>query len=138
MVGEGEGFLGHFPGFGPAHAVDIHQQAHEFGDADGGVGVVELGGELFVEGVELAAAGQVGANHVLQGAGDEEELLFQPQLLALNLLVVGVEDFGDVLGDDFAVHRAVVVPHVEGLEVEGFFSTASAFHRRRVLMVLTL
>ena len=59
----------------------------------------ELGGELFVEGVELAAAGQVGANHVLQGAGDEEELLFQPQLLALNLLVVGVEDFGDVLGD---------------------------------------
>ena len=44
VVGIGEDGLGHVPGLFPFHALLVHEIAHELGDGDGGMGVVELDG----------------------------------------------------------------------------------------------
>ena len=60
------------------------------------------------------------AHHVLQGTGNEEILLLQPELLAADVLVVGIENLGQVFRDDLLFHGPVVVAAVEGFEIEGF------------------
>ena len=55
---------------------------------------------------------------VLQGAGDEEKLLFQTQLLALDLLVVGVENLGDIFGVDLVPDGGEEITGVEAFNVE--------------------
>ena len=58
------------------------------------------------------------AQHVLQRAACEKELLLEAEYLALVRLVVRVEHFGDRLRLDFVLDRAVVVTMVERSEVE--------------------
>ena len=68
VVGVAEGVGGDVPGLVPAEAVLVDEQAHELGDADRGVGVVELDGPLLVEVMQCASGVEVEADHVLQGA----------------------------------------------------------------------
>ncbi|KAF5032754.1 hypothetical protein DSECCO2_613860 [anaerobic digester metagenome] len=119
MVGVGEGPLADAPGPFPLQGLVVDQQAHEFGDADGRVRVVELHGHLVREAVEggvvvLAEAAQ----DVLEGRGHEEILLPQAQLLAAGALVVGIEYLGDVLALGLGLDRADVVAAVEDLQLE--------------------
>ena len=65
------------------------------------------------------SASLLNVKNVLQGARDEEELLGQPQLLALDVFVIGIEDLGDVLGRDLVRDRTEEIARVEGPEVEG-------------------
>ena len=65
------------------------------------------------------------AEHVLQGAADEEDLLGETQSLALVQLVVGVEHLREGFRLHLAQHGPGVVAGVEGGEVEGLRS-----HRR--------
>ena len=58
------------------------------------------------------------ADDVLQAAGDEEVLLFQPQLLAQIERVVGVEHFAECLCLDLVTDGLGVISLVELLEVE--------------------
>ena len=84
------------------------------------MGVIELYGELGVEvaGTEPLAAQD--AEHVLQRAAHEEDLLAQPQPLALIEFVVGVENLAEGLALHLGQHGPGVVTGVEGGEVEGF------------------
>ena len=61
----------------------VHEQAHQLRDGDRRVRVVELHGPFFVEGRGRAAEQRVDAQHVLQRAAREKELLLEPQHLAL-------------------------------------------------------
>ena len=137
VVGVGEGLAGDLPGGVPVHPVLVHQQPHQLGHRDRGVGVVQLHRVLLVKTPEGNLLPAHYAHHVLQRAGHEEELLLEAQLLALDRLVVGVEHLGDVLGDDLPVHRAVVVAAVEHGEVEGFrrFGAPQPERVRRVVAV---
>ena len=58
------------------------------------------------------------ADAVLERAGDEEELLLEPELLAGQPLVVRVEDLADVLAPDLGLDGAPVLAVLEGPEVE--------------------
>ena len=58
------------------------------------------------------------SHHIVQGGGTQEVLLLQSQLLALEHVIVGVEDPGDVLGQVPVQHGLDVVPRVEHLQVE--------------------
>ena len=118
VVGVGEGVPRHVPGGVPVHLVFVHQQAHQFGHGDGRVGVVELHGPFLVELVERPFQQQMDANHVLQRAAHEEELLLEAEGLALDDLVVRVEHLGDVLRMHLVLDRAVVIAVVEGGEIE--------------------
>ena len=102
----------------PRNAMLVDEQTHQLGHRDGGMGVVELHGELLVESLQRNLLAAHDANHVLQGTRDEEVLLLEPQFLALDGLVVGIENLGEILRDDLLVHRAVVVATIEHLEIE--------------------
>ena len=78
VVGKGEGLAGDIPRLFPLHGVLVDQKAHQLGDGDGGVGVVELHGKLVVKALQAVGALPVEPHHVLQRAGDEEVLLLQP------------------------------------------------------------
>ena len=54
----------------------------------------------------------------MDGGGDEEVLLLQPQLLALRRGVLGVEHLGDVLREGLRADRLLVVTGVEDPQVE--------------------
>ena len=59
------------------------------------------------------------AQHVLQGARHEEILLFEPQFLAAQLVIVRIEHLAQVLGRHSLVDGAVVVAAVENRDIEG-------------------
>ncbi len=68
--------------------------------------------------VESLVVALVAPDDVVDGAGDEEVLLPQPELLAGLEVVVRVEDLGDDLGGVLRLHGAHVVAGVEQREVE--------------------
>jgi hypothetical protein len=119
VVGVADRGGGDAPGGVPVDAVDIDQQPHQLRHGDRRVGVVELHRELAVElGDRDPLAGQ-DAEHVLQGAGDEEDLLAEPQALALLQLIVGIEHLGEGFRLHLVQHGPGVVAGIEGGEVEG-------------------
>ena len=82
------------------------------------MGIIELYREVEVEVVQGLELQQVQPDHVLEGAGNEKILLPQPKHLALKLLVVGIQDLGDILRLDLFRHRPEVIADIEVLEVE--------------------
>ena len=115
VVGVGQGAPGDVPGLVPRQLALVHQQPHQLGDRDRGMGVVELRREHVGEALDRLALEVEQAQHVLQRAGHEEVLLRQPQALADLRLVVRVEHLGERLGDHLFLHGAVVVADVEVL-----------------------
>ena len=109
VIRVGEGRARDRPRFVPAERVLVHEQAHQLRDGDRGMRVVELHGPFFMEVGGSAAEQRVDAQHVLQRAAREKELLLEPEHLAPVGLVVRVEHFGDRLRLDFVLDRAVVV-----------------------------
>ena len=82
VIRVGESRARHRPRFFPAERVLIHEQPHQLRDGDRGMRVVELHGPFFMEGRGRAAEQRVDAQHVLQRATREKELLLEPQLLS--------------------------------------------------------
>ena len=119
VVGVRTGLARDGPGPLPVHGHFVDQQAHELGDRDRRMRVVHLDRELLVEALRRNLLHAADAQHVLQRARHEEVLLLEPQLLAARLLVVRVEDLGEIFAGHLLVDRAVVVAAIEGAEVEG-------------------
>ncbi len=114
----GEALLGDRPGLVPLHALLVDEQAHELGDGDDRVGVVELEDDLLGEFAQVEALGQGPVEVVPQRTGDEKVLLLQAQLPPLGSRVLRVEHLGDVLGEGLGAHGLGVVAGVEDREVE--------------------
>ena len=124
VVGVCHGVGGDIPGVVPAHALLIQQQAHHLGDDQRGMGVVDLDDVLFVEVIQGAVVGQMLAEDGLNGGGDKEVLLLQPQTLALAVVVSGVEHLGDDLSHGLRLYGAQilaggVVVHIHGSSALG-------------------
>src|ERR1700744_5586085 len=58
-------------------------------------------------------------DHVLQGAGGEEELLHETEAFAFDLFVGRVENLADGFPFDLVVHSTDVVAGVEDAQIEG-------------------
>ena len=80
--------------------------------------IVELNRPLAVKRVDARPGREMNAQHVLQRAGNEEILLFEPQDLALSDFVVGVQHLGDVFGLDLVADGPVIIALVERGEIE--------------------
>ena len=106
VVGVGKSMLRHVPRGLPLHGIFIDEQAHQLGHGDGGMRVVHLDGEVAMQFGQRPFGVALNLQDVLQAAGDEEELLRQPELLALYAFVVGIKNFGDVFRGDLVGHRA--------------------------------
>ena len=120
MVRVAAGPLRDRPRLVPVQRVVVHEKAHQLGDRDRRMRVVELNGPVLRELVEPLAPHQVQPDHVLQRAGDEEILLRQTQALSRIGLVVRIQNLGDGFRNRLFVDGAVVVASVERVEVERF------------------
>ena len=118
VVGVGEGRLRDRPGLVPLEAVEVDQNAHQLGDRDCGMGVVELDGGVISERADVLVLLDVAANEVKQGSGSKEILLPQAQFLAGGRGVTWIEHLGDRLGPHRVRQRADEIAGVEGVELE--------------------
>ena len=76
--------------------------------------------DLVGETLPGVAVGLEAPKDVLNRAGDEEVLLLQAQFLSFKHVVIGVEDFGQILRQDFVGHRVHVRTAIEIIQVELF------------------
>ncbi len=97
----------------------VHEDAHQFRDRQRRVRVVELEDVFLRQLSQILVAGfQILLDHALDRSGDEEILLLQAQLLALHVVVAGIEDVADRAREVLLLHCLLVVALVEGLQVE--------------------
>jgi hypothetical protein len=75
----------------------IHKKAQEFGNGYGRMGIVELKSIGLMETVKGLSPPEMKPDHVLERAGDEEILLFQSQVFALEMFVVRIKHLRHVL-----------------------------------------
>ena len=118
VVGVGAGLSRDFESLVKGHALDL-EKSYELGNAGYGVSIVELDSVLFCEEAEIIAVlSLVAADNILQRSGAEEVLLLESEHLALVLVVVGIENLGDILGVVLLLDSEVVLGVVERGEVE--------------------
>ena len=96
----------------------VDKDPHEFRNGDGRMGVIELDGDLVGELLECFMGLTVAADDVLQGRGHEEVLLFEPQFLSLEHVIVRVEYFGYDFRLVLVRHGQMVIAMIEIIEVE--------------------
>ena len=93
-------------------------QAHQFGDDEGRVGVVDLDDVVLGEASDVAPLGDVLAHDVLRAGRDEEILLLETQGLALDVVVGGIEHLGDDLGHRALLHAFDVLALGEEVHIQ--------------------
>ena len=113
-----EGPPGDVPRPVPLEVVDVEQQAHQLGNGDGRMRVVQLNRHVIGECIEGVVRVEEPLDDVLERGGDEEILLLQAQLASDLGRVVRVQDLRQVLGLGLLLDRLEVVAFVEVLEVE--------------------
>ena len=118
VVGVGQRRDRDLPRLVPAEIMQVDQDAHQFGDGEARMGVVELHRGLLREDAQLAVGGKMPLDQILQRGRDEEIFLAQPQFAARGAFIVGIEEFADRLGAGFLGDRAEIVAGVEGIEPE--------------------
>jgi hypothetical protein len=127
-----------FHAMSPGYSFLIHQDPHQFHDPDGGMGIVQLDSHLVGEiGKVIRMSLLVSTNDVLQGGGNEEVFLLQPQFLALEHVVVGVQNFRDGFRMDLVGNGLLVVSVIEvtQLEVAGTLGSPEAEIVHRMVSV---
>ena len=118
VVGVGADLLDHIPGAIPRVEVLIHQDAHQLGDAEGGVGIVEVDGHLVGQVVQSAVDRHVVTDDGLHRSRAEEVLLGQTEELTLGMIVGGVQHLGNGIGVGSLLHSAGVLSLREQTHVE--------------------
>ena len=97
----------------------IDQQPHQLRHRNGGMGVIELNRIFAVKVADRQALPLENPEHVLQRATHKENLLTEPQPLALFQFVVGIEHLGEGFRLHLLQHGPGVVPGIERGKVEG-------------------
>ena len=82
VVGVGEDLLGDLPRLFPVERVEVDENAHQLGDGDRRMGVVELNRGVVGQGADVAELFDMAADEILQRGRGEEIFLPQPQFLA--------------------------------------------------------
>ena len=98
--------------------MQIDQDAHQLGDGDRGMGVVELDRDLVGEGLDRAELLDVAADQVLQRGRDEEVFLAEPELLTGRRRIRRIKDAGNGLRPGQVGQGADMVAAVELVEAD--------------------
>ena len=115
----------------PAELLAVYKKSHEFRNGDGRMGVVQLDGDKIGKIVEGLALLAVAAENILQGGGNEEILLLEPEFFAGCGLIARVKDLGNGLAEHFCLDRPDIVSLVEVRQVE--FPARLAAHSRMLV-----
>ena len=96
----------------------VHQDAHQLGDGQRRMRVVQVNGDLGRKRVEALVIQLIARHEVAHRAGNQEVLLEQAKLLPRRHCVGRIQDFRDGLRRDLLLHRHQIVAGVEDLHVE--------------------
>ena len=96
----------------------VHQQVHQLGYGNGGMGIIELDGNLAGKVVERFVEFTEAMENILQGSAHEKKLLFETQFPAHQGGVIGIKHFRKILGVVLFLDRFDVIAFVEILEFE--------------------
>ncbi len=118
VVRVGEGASREVPGLIPIETRIIEQDAHQLGDCQRRMRVVELDRGFFGESVPVGVVCPEAAHEVGQRARDEEVLLQEAQALAARRRVVGVEHARQRFRGERFGERRNEIPAAEALEIE--------------------
>ena len=118
MVGVGENAAALTPGIGPQHAVHVAKQAHQLGDADRRVRIVEVDRDLIGQIVQGTVLFEVMEDDVLQRGRNEEIFLTQTQFASGRRTVVRIQHPGNVFKAVLELGGASVIAGIEGVEVD--------------------
>ncbi len=118
VVGVGQRPLGEVPRLIPSEARLVEQDAHQLGDGQRRVGIVELDGDLLGQRAPVVIGAPEPSDQIGERAGDEKVLLHEPQPLALGGRVIGVEHPSERLGRERLRQRADELAMAERLEIE--------------------
>ncbi len=113
MVGIRAGSGGDIPGFVPAQIIIIQQDTHQFGNRHRRMGIVELESHFLRETMNIVMLPHIFLHCLLHGRGDKEILLFQAQLLACVMIVIGIEHVYQVPCQVFLLHGLAVIAFVK-------------------------
>src|SRR5208283_5927011 len=102
----------------PFETVEVDQNAHEFGDGDSRMGVVQLDGRVFAERAHVLVLLDMATNEVEERRGSEEVLLSEAQLLSGRGGVARIEHLRYRLRPHHVGQRADKVPRVERIELD--------------------
>ena len=106
-------------GLVPAQALFVDEQAHHFGNGQAGVGIVDMDGHLFRQQRKIIAEAAFKIlQRVLQRGAGEEIMLLQPQLLALQMVILGIEHLADNGGQLLFLHGLGIIAAVEGGKIQ--------------------
>ncbi len=118
VVRVGERLLGEVPGLVPSQVRIVEEDAHQLGDGQGRVRVVELDGDLVGQRAPVGVALPEAPHEIGQRAGDQEILLHEAQRLSHARRVVGIEHPRQGFGGERLGHRADELAVAEYLEIE--------------------
>ncbi len=118
VVGVAERAGGDLPGLIPFQRVVVDQQAHQLGDRDRRMGVVQLDRRLVGQRADVAVLADMAADQILQAGRGEEILLPQPQLLPGRRVVAGIQHLADGVGAAAIGQRADMVAAVERIQAQ--------------------
>ncbi len=118
VIGVAEHLAADIPGRGPGHVVLVHEQAHELGNRQRRMRVVQLDRERAGQFFQRALFGEMGCQDVLDAGAHEEILLLEAQLLALRRGVVRIQNARQVLRFDLVLDRSRIISGIEILDVK--------------------
>jgi hypothetical protein len=105
--------------------MDVDQEPHKLGNADGGVRVVELDGHLVGKARNIAFLLEMPANEILQRSGREKVFLPQAQLFASRGDVARIENLRDRFRANLVGVGADIVALVEYIETKRIGRTST-------------
>ena len=138
VVRIGHGADGDVPGRIPGHAFFIHEDAHQFRNDQGRMGVVDVDGHIAVEFIDTFVVFLlIMADDALEAGRYEEVFLHQAQAAAVFIAVVRIEETGNLL--DAVLIAEGPAPVAEGqFLVELFPRVFSAPQAQRVDRVVVI
>ena len=105
----------------PCERVVIHEDAHQLGDGQSGVCIIELEDILLMQLSDVVVCLHVLLDRALKCCGYEEILLFETKLLTLYMVVAGIEDVADRAGKVFLLDGLLVLASVKRVKLEAYY-----------------
>ena len=118
MVRIRAGLCRHIPCFLPVQSFLVDEQTHQLRNRNGRMGIVHLDDDFLVELPDVAVFLLIFRDQRLEAGGNEEILLFQPELFSGVVVIVRIEDIHDQLRQVLLLHCFVIVTSVKLIQLE--------------------
>ena len=121
MIGISTGFDSYIPCFLPCKIVFVHENSHKLCHCHSGVCIVKLESNFLIELSDIVMLTHILGNCFLHRSGNEEILLFQAQLFARIMIVVGIKYLDNILCQICLFYGLLIISFVKGIQMETLY-----------------